>query len=90
MSKTRKNKRPTWVRGAPLDRQLGLLRWLAKRREWVSTKEMAAHTYGTSVTQRRALHRDLLKLRGVGVPIEQELGWWRLRASAFNKWLRDV
>lgn len=86
----RKPKRPDWVRGAPLERQLGLMRWLARRAEWVATKELASHTYGVSSTQRRLMHRDLARLVEVGVPIETADGWWRLRPRPFAAWMRKV
>ena len=87
---TRKPRRPAWVGGPIIERHLGLLRWLARRGEWVSTKEFAAHTYGESNTQRRTLHRDVARLVEAGVPIEGAYGCWRLTPRAFAAWLRRV
>lgn len=86
----RKSKRPAWVRGTKIERQLGLLRWLARRGDWVATKEIATNTFGVNTTQRRALHRDLCRLVEGGVPIERADGWWRLRPRAFAVWLKKV
>jgi len=86
---SRKRYRAPWVKGSMFQRQLGLVRWLAREDRWVSTIELAEE-YGATLSDRRKLHRDLQAMRRSGLPIEWEEGWWRLRKKALLAFIKRV
>ena len=73
-----------------LERQLRLLRWFLKHgARWVESFELRKF-YGQPMakTPRRTAERDLRALQRAGVPLEWELGRWRLSPQKRKTWLR--
>lgn len=86
-----KKRPPAWARRSALERQLGLMRWLGRIGRWVPTAQIAGATYGTGLSERRQLHRDLRTLQRVGIPVESDgSGSWRVRRPALLKWMRTL